>query len=94
MSAKESKWFGKYQNDYQYHQYQPQYWNNQHLNPHQKWNTNQHSQHNQYFGKFANSIFWGAFLLQLSMIYGVQGKVVLNGYLGFLVDSLHLTVTT
>ena len=50
MSAKESKWFGKYQNDYQYHQYQPQYWNNQHLNFHQKWN-NQHSQPDQYFGE-------------------------------------------
>ena len=62
MSAKESKWFGKYQNDYQYHQYQPQYWNNQHLNPHQKWNTNQHSQHNQYFGKFENSKFFRAIL--------------------------------
>ena len=55
MSAKESKWFGKYQNDYQYHQYQPQHWNNQHLNSQQKWN-NQHSQQNQYFGKFENSI--------------------------------------
>ena len=59
MSAKESKWFGKYQNDYQYHQYQPHYWNNQHLNSHQKWNTNQHSQHNQYFGEFENSKFLG-----------------------------------
>ena len=55
MSAKESKWFGKYQNDYQYQQYQPQYWNNQHPNS-QKWNTNQH---NQYFGKFENSKFLG-----------------------------------
>ena len=62
MSAKESKWFGKYQNDYQYHQNQPQYWNNQQLNSHQKWNTNQHSQQNQYFGKFENSIiFWHIF---------------------------------
>ena len=37
-SGKESKWFGHYQNDYQY-QHQPQQW-------HQE-----HSQHNQYFGK-------------------------------------------
>jgi len=35
-SAKESKWFGHYQNDYQY---QPQSWN-------------QHHQQNQYFGQF------------------------------------------
>jgi hypothetical protein len=62
MSAKESKWFGKYQNDYQYHQNQPQYWNNQQLNSHQKWNTNQHSQQNQYFGKFENSIILGHIL--------------------------------
>ena len=59
MSAKESKWFGKYQNDYQYHQYQPEYWNNQHLNFHQKWNNQHSQQHNQYFGEFENSKFVG-----------------------------------
>jgi len=44
-TAKEAKWFGRYQNDYQY-QYQPQYWQN---HTQQKWNPR--NQQNQYFGQ-------------------------------------------